>query len=272
MSQLAAQQQALLAALFDWPAEPAIEKLAFFVELENSRGLKAYQANGHALAQRALQAAYPVLAELLGLDSFAALARAFWHAHPPLRGDVAQWGSELAAFVQHSEQLHDEPYLAAVVALEWALHRCASAADASADAASFSLLMQYDTLDLHLHLAPGCCVLASAWPVVSIWAAHTDKRVTLMDAAQRCSAKVPECAVVWRGGLRPQVRQTTHAEFALLTALLAGLTFSAALEAAATADSAPAQDDATPWDVSTWLPMAVQSGLLLGVILAEPAI
>ncbi|APW45233.1 putative DNA-binding domain-containing protein [Rhodoferax antarcticus] len=95
MNRLAAQQQALLASLFDWPPDVAINNLASYADSTWARGLKVYQANGHALAQRALQAAYPVLAQLLGSESFAALAQDFWHQQPPQRGDIGQWGEAL---------------------------------------------------------------------------------------------------------------------------------------------------------------------------------
>ena len=50
---LAVQQQALLDALLAWPADEAIQKIATCVIDLRARGLKAYQSNGHALAERA---------------------------------------------------------------------------------------------------------------------------------------------------------------------------------------------------------------------------
>ncbi|NBX20829.1 MAG: hypothetical protein EBR58_05375, partial [Betaproteobacteria bacterium] len=77
MSTLAQQQQALVAALFDWPAENAMKNIAARAMDPGARGLKAYQSNAHALAERALQAAYPVLTQLLGVESMGDLARAY---------------------------------------------------------------------------------------------------------------------------------------------------------------------------------------------------
>lgn len=173
MSALARKQQALLASLFDWPNEDAIQVIASSADEKWARGLKVYQANGHALACNALRAAYPVVAQLLGEESFDALARALWHAQPPLRGDAAQWGGALPEFVRVSDQLASEPYLPDVAALEWALHLAASAADASADPSSFALLADHDPADLALLLlSPGCASLGSRYPVVSIVNAH----------------------------------------------------------------------------------------------------
>ena len=124
MSPLALQQQALLQALFGAPQD-ASKLIAPHAHGAWARGLKAYQGNGQALARRSLQAAYPVLARLLGEQSFEALACALWHARPPARGDLALWGEALPAFVAASAQLADEPYLADVARVEWALYRAA---------------------------------------------------------------------------------------------------------------------------------------------------
>ncbi len=253
MSRLAAQQQALLAALFAWPPDNATNNIADYVRNPWARGLKAYQANGHAVAERAVQAAYPVLTRLLGQDSLCALARAFWHAAPPVRGDLAQWGAGLAAFVRDSAQLADEPYLADVVTVEWAVHASAGAANQPVDTASFALLLQHDPRELQLRLAPGCRVVPSAWPVASIMGAHLLAEPSFEVVGQRLRAGVAEAALVWRADLRPCVRAGLAGEATFVLALLGGRTLSAAL------DAAPALD------FNAWLALAVQTGLLLGV-------
>ena len=259
MSALAAQQQALLDALLVWPRDDDVEKRAISVSRTGARGLKAYQANGHALAERALQAAYPVVTQLLGAESLQALARAFWHAQPPRCGDMAQWGEGLAAFLGASAQLAETPYLADVARVEWALHTCASAADQAADPASFALLMTHDPAELRLVLAPGCQVLTSAWPVASLMDAHRLGNPSLAEAGQRVREAVAETALVWRAGLRPAVREARAGEAAWVAALLAGQTL------------APALDGAPALDFNAWLPHAVQTQLLLGVVAGEAA-
>ena len=256
MSTLAQQQQALLAMLLDWPNENAIKIIASYADGTWTRGQKVYQSNGHVLACSALRAAYPVAAQVLGDESFDALARALWHASPPRRGDVTQWGGALAAFVHASAQLADEPYLPDMVALEWALHTCAGAADAGVDPASFALLTEHDPVHLHLCLPPGCAALSSAWPVVSIVNAHLHQTPRLDQLGPLMQAGVGEDAVVWRHGLRAQVRVAQAGEAAFVAALLNGHTLGGAL------------DVAPLLDVGAWLPMAVQSGLLLGVCVA----
>lgn len=256
MSALLDRQQALLAALFAWP--PATEPLARHVQLPWTRGLQAYQTNGHALAQRALGAAYPVLAQLVGGESFAAMARAFWHAHPPQRGDLAQWGDALPEFVRASAQLAQEPYLADVASVEWARHCSAGAPDREPDRSSFALLVESDPAGLTLDLAPGCAVLRSTWPVASIFAAHQDGGPGFEQVGARMRDRVAEDVVVWRAGLRPQVRQALPGEAALLDALLCGMPVLGAVDAA------------PELDFQAWLGPAFECGLLLGARLLGP--
>jgi hypothetical protein len=257
MSTLARQQQALLAALFDWPAENAMKNIAARAIDPGARGLKAYQSNGHAIAQRALQAAYPVLAQLLGDESMGDLARAYWHAHPPVRGDVAQWGESLAAFMASSSQLQDTPFLPDVARLEWALHSMTTLEDANPDLNTLTLLSTQDPGMLCLRLAPGAAVLCSDWPVATIHAAHGENGPSFEEVGRLLQAKAGEDAVIWRQGFKPCVRVALEGEASLLHALLAGRSLGQAL------------DDVSHLDVSQWLTVAVQSGLLLAVYSGE---
>lgn len=253
MSALAQQQQALLDALFVWPAQDAMKLVAACASDSGARGLKAYQTNGHMLAERALGAAYPVVAQLLGQESFGDLARALWHAHPPLRGDVAQWGDTLPAFLRDSPQLQDEPYLHDVALAEWALHRSASAADCTPDLATLVLLTTEDPAQLGVVLAPGCAVVRSPWPVASLLTAHLEGVPTLLEAGQQLRDAVAQDAIVWRAGLQPRVRAALPGEADVLQALLLHRPLAQALDAA------------VALDFGAWLPLAVQTQLVLGV-------
>lgn len=256
MKNLAAQQQALLQLLFTGaaapPALPHGAPAATGLPFHGERGLRAYRANGLALAERTLAGAFPVLAQLVGAESFTALSREFWLTHPPRCGDLAQWGDALAQFLQTNSQLADEPYLPDVARVEWALHVAAGAADQAADMASFALLASADPATLSLRLASGTLVLASNYPVASITTAHQSGTPSLAEAGAMLRAGTAEHALVWRAGLRPCVRPCGPGEAALVTALLRGASLLAALE------SAPGLD------FQGWLSMAVQSGLVLG--------
>ncbi len=254
---LADQQQALLDAIFasSWTPHPAAAGQAPQpAPFSGARGLLAYRGNAHAQAERTLLASFPVIAQLVGIDSFHLLARDFWHHHPPTRGDLAQWGEALAAFLQANTQLADEPYLGDVARVEWALHLAAGAADRVPAPASFTLLSSTAPDALTLLLSSGTAVVASAHPVASIVTAHLAASPSLQAVGKKLRALDGECALVWRQGFKPRVAQCSVPEAALVQALLDGASLSVAL------------DSAGEMDFSQWLPGAAQSGLVLGAM------
>lgn len=260
MNTLAAQQQAMVRALWARRSDEAAALLAPHAERPGEalflRGLQAYRSNGRELAQRALAAAFPVVAQLLGEEGFGALARELWLRHPPRRGDLAEWGGELPALIEALPDLHGEvPYLPDVARLEWALHRAASAADGTPDAASLALLAEADPARVRLRLAPGTAVVASAWPVASIVLAHQQGQPTLEEAARRLREGAGEAALVWRQGLKPMLREAAAHECAFIAALQEGRTLLDSLQLA------------PQLDLGAWLAAAWQQGLLAG---AEP--
>ena len=260
MIPLALQQQTLLGALLHGPgslaAWDAQARLPSLVLEPSARGLAAYRANGHALAERALAAAYPVVAAMVGPDCLNALARTLWHGHPSRHGDVARWGGDLPALLELEAQLADFPYLADLARVEWALHLAAGAPDDSAEPASFALLTQQDPGALTLRLAPGTAVIRSAWPVASLVNAHLRGEPTLSEAADRLRDREAEQALVWRRALRAEVRPCEAGEAALVDALLHRQGLVPALDAALAADPG--------FDFSAWLAQAVGDGLVLG--------
>lgn len=263
---LAQQQQALLQALWQAGHQEAIDAMSRAQLTAGrpgpqlwQRGLRAYRSNGHELAQRSLAAAYPVVAQLLGDENFQPLARQLWHGHPPVRGDLAQWGDALPAHIESLPGLSEqEPYLADVARVEWLLHAVAYAADASQDAASFALLADEDPASFTLLLAPGTAWVSSRYPVVSIIRAHLESEPSLEESGRRLRAGLHETALVWRQGFQPRLREAAAGEAQFVAALRARRSLASALEAA------------PELDFEAWLSPAVERGLLLGAALLSP--
>lgn len=207
---------------------------------------------------RSLQAAYPVIAQLIGEEAFGHLARDFWEQHPPKHGDLAQWGDELSGLINRIPALQTEPYLADIARAEWALHTAATAAEQAADFASFSLLTEYDPAALTLQLAAGTAVITSNYPIASILTAHLYNQPSFTEVGNLLRHTVAQHALVWRAGLRPMVASCSAGEAAFVSQLQHGDSLLAAL------DSLPLNNSHN-FDLNTWLPHAVQTGLLLGV-------
>lgn len=266
MSSLAEQQAALLEALWQPRHADAVQKIAAHVRpcgpaaaSQWKRGLRAYRSNGHALAHRVLEGAYPVVAQLLGEENFEALARRLWQQHPPVCGDLAQWGQAFAGLLQATPGLaQEEPFLADVARTEWALHCAATAADAEPDPASLRLLMEHDPAELTLVLSPGTQCVQSIWPVVALVQAHLTGEPPVEEAGRLLQDRVAQTALVWRQGLTPRLRQAQPGEADFIAALQQDASLSGALAAA------PALD------FNAWLAPAVQQGLLAACVPCGP--
>lgn len=227
------------------------------------RGLQAYRANLGAAAERALASAFPTVQQLMGDGSFAAMARVFVRTHPPARGDLAWLGEPLPGFIAASESLSDEPYLADVARLDWAVQRAESAADyddASPD--GLERLADIDPAQLAMQLRPGLAVVESVHPIVSIWLAHHghDGRDADRFAPVRgaFAAGRGECAVVWRDGWRARVAALAGADARFTRAVLAADNLAAALDAAG-----------PDFAFEPWLVRALRDRWLAGIHLSE---
>ncbi|GAA0756497.1 DNA-binding domain-containing protein [Ideonella azotifigens] len=260
----AQRQAALLAALLapHTPAElPAGWAAAPGRGAKSAAGLQAYRGNAAAHAARALADAHPVFAQLVGDETVAALAWRLWCSQPPSHGDLGGWGEGLAELVASLPELAEDAYLPDVARLDWCVHlasRAADAAPAAEGVAGLGLLASHAPDALRLQFTPGLALLASRFPVVSIWRAH--QPVAEADNADRfAAARVAlaeargEAALVCRSGWRVQVSELSAADAAFTTALLAGHSLGRALAGQ------------PPEDFTAWLVRALQAGWLQAV-------
>jgi Putative DNA-binding domain len=249
----ARRQQALLAAID--AADSGADGLHLTERGERARfGLEAYRANARGLAERALAAAFPTVQALLGAADFARMAHEHWLANPPRRGDIAEWGDDLPAWLETHAQLAQWPYLADCARLDLMRHRCERAPDTPVDAASLAALETEDPARLRLVLMPGLAVLASRWPVVRIFEAHAGAGEGFDAVRTALVGRCGEAALVARNGWRAQVHRIDAATLGWTRDVLGELPLAQALERAGVA-----------FDFTAWLTLALRQGWLQGV-------
>jgi hypothetical protein len=220
-----------------------------------SRGLQAYRANADASAARALATAFPTVQQLVGEHDFALLARDHWRAAPPQRGDLGAWGGDFAQALSGDPRLADWPYLADCARLDWTLFQCERAADATLDAASMARLADTDPARLVLDPMPGVALVASAWPIAQVHAAHHGDDPGAFDAAGAAiAARRGQTVVVARAGWKARVHVVDDAAACFLQALLDGVDLARALELAGAG-----------FDFGAWLAGALEHGVLKGI-------
>jgi len=225
------RQQQLIRALWRRTGDVALAPWLREPGARAALAVAAYRGNAAAVADRALALAFPTVQQLLGVESFASLAKAFWHRHAPRRGDLAQLGAELPGFIETDPQLASEPYLGDVARADWAVHCIEQAVDVDGSPPGLQLLASVEPDRIRLVLRPGLAALRSNWPVASIWRAHrsgeADRFVSVREAFDR---GIAENVLVWRDGWRGVVDAVDSAQFTFARALLDGASLGDALQ------------------------------------------
>jgi hypothetical protein len=250
----AQRQRALLAAIAGSTLPLPVRE----PQARAARGLEAYRANAEALAERALGAVFATVQPMVGEENFQHLACEFWQAHPPLRGDVGEWGDEFPEWLDKHAAMARWSWLGDCARLDLALHHNERAADAEFDAASLALLESTDPALLSMQLMPGTTLLRSRWPIATIHAAHRVDETRSEDAFANVRAALDEergeQVLVVRRGWRAQTHVLTQPDADWTDSLLAGANLSAALECAG-----------EQFDFATWLATAVGGQWVKGV-------
>ena len=207
-------------------ATPQFEGEATTVE----RRIALYRGNVLAARTKALQAAYPVLAKIVGEEFFAGLAREYMQAHPSTSGDLNGFGAELGSFLAGFAPAAELPYLPDVARMEWALHSAHYAADHPPfDLARFAAVPTDKHAGLRFDFHPAVTLLQSDYPLARIWQVHQD------DYSGEFSVDFdggPYFVVVQRPRWRAEARDIDAAGFAFLHELKRGESLGAAVEAA----------------------------------------
>lgn len=133
-----------------------------------------YRNNVKASLIATLTAKFPVIHRLVGEEFFEATALVFVERHPPRSPVLAEYGAAFASFLESFEPAGDLPYLADVARLEWARQEAFHAADAKpVSIEGLAALAAGDLEAARLILHPATILIASPWPIVSIWTTNT---------------------------------------------------------------------------------------------------
>ena len=217
------------AAILD-PDLPVPEGIVGPDGLPSPRRFAVYRNNVVVGLIDTLLAAYPVVARLVGVEFFRAMARSYVAAHQPTSPIMLDYGAGFADFVELFAPARSLPYLADVARLErgWveAYHSAEALALTADDLATAIPPERFGDTILILH--PSFRLLRSRYPIVAIWGMNIAGAVpTPVDLG------VAEDALVVRPGAEVEVRTLpTKGEAEFLSALDRGRRVSdAALEA-----------------------------------------
>ena len=196
------------------------------------RRFAVYRNNVAASLIEALGVRFPVVRRLVGEEFFRAMAHAFVLREPPFSPLLIHYGETFPAFIEEFEAAKPLAYLADVARLEYARGRAYHAADIEPLArAAFASLPAGRIGAARVRLHPSVGIVASGFPVLSIWEVNQDKAVR---AVPHWGA---EAALVARPFLEVETRRLLPGTDVFLLALHKGSTIAEAAERAAAATS-----------------------------------
>ena len=202
------------------------------VRPSHDRRFGVYRNNVKASLAAALAARFPVVVRLVGEEFFTAMALVFIERHPPRSPVLAEYGAAFADFLREFDPAADLAYLPDIARLEWARHVAFHCADTvPADIGQLAALSPEQIGAAVLGINPAVAVIASPWPIVSIWTTNS------YDATPKAPAAdwTGETALVTRPHLEVLLHLLPPGTDRLLAELAQGIALGAAAEAASRA-------------------------------------
>jgi hypothetical protein len=222
------------AALFDRATLAPPPGLNFADPVQAARRFSIYRNNVFGSLTEVLRAGFPVCALLVGAAFWRQMAADFITAHTPKRAHLLAWGGALAEFLETYPGLDNARYLPDMARLEWARVQAYHAADDVAlDLAALQTLAPEALPELRLSLRASATIVASEWPVLSLWQVH--------DIATGTATALPpglgaEAVLVFRPDADLVQLPLSPGEHTLLCRLTAGETFAESALAAIEVD------------------------------------
>ncbi|MGB2683159.1 MAG: DNA-binding domain-containing protein [Candidatus Competibacter sp.] len=240
--------------LLEGGSDPAVLDLLADPPEQRERRLAVYRNNvRHALAS-VLEAAFPVVRQLIGAECFTAAMLAFVARYPPGQPVLYGYGDHLPAFLAEFSPLAQPlPWLSDIARLEWARNEALFAAEEEPlTPARLAAVPPAELPGLGVRLHPSARLLESIWPVHAIWDAHQAGGGAL-DAVDLDRA---ESVLIWRQAGAVRQRLLTPGESALLVSFAADRPLAEAVETAAGRDSR--------FDFPAALARLLDAGVLVG--------
>jgi hypothetical protein len=196
--------------------------------LRADQRLRIYRNNAVVGFEKAMQATFPALVRLGGVDWFNQIARAYQRVNPSRSGDLNDVGGDFPAFLADRLSGGEYQYFSDVALLEWSYQRCLCESPVLPENLDRLLLhLHKDLSQLRFQVAAPTRAIESIYPIFEIWNQN------------RGDGENPGTIDLRRGASRVlvirrieyvEVREVSAQVFALLRAFSAGST---ALEAVA---------------------------------------
>lgn len=233
MTELRESHSEFVAAIFDPHSGPPSD-VTSNTSRHPMRRFNVYRNNVLSSLSDVLEAYFPVVTRLVGEEFFRAMAREYIRTNPPTSPILSRYGEDFPSFINQFEPVCDLPYLGDVACLEWLKQRAYHACDRKPIAASdLEQIPAHSAANVVLELLPSASIIASPFPIVSIW-----KTNTFDSDVQRTSLEAGgEAALVVRPALEVLIIPLSDGTQAFLRVLRAGVPIGEAASYALVRDS-----------------------------------
>lgn len=222
------------------------------------RRFQVYRNNSAVSLVDALAESYPVVQALVGDAFFRAMAQAFVAQNLPQSPVLIAYGASFPEFVAAFPPAAELAFLADVARVERAWREAYHAADAKP--LEIPALGQYDEgvlVNARFRMHPSVRLVASQYPVVSIWQAHNiDDEGARHDVLRTVERRPEACMMV-----RPGVEVGAHLLAEGMVALLAAFEDGRAL-----AEAAECAGVATADELGGMLRLAFETGAVVAIV------
>ncbi|MGD9712274.1 MAG: putative DNA-binding domain-containing protein, partial [Thermomicrobiales bacterium] len=173
MKELRELQREFADALFDAARAPPRD-VTSYTAARPTRRFDVYRNNVFASFSDILEAYFPVVTRLVGVEFFRFMVREFVLNDPPRSPVLSRLGMRFPDFIRSIEKVHELPYLADVATLELMQQRAYHASDRTPVTAGDLAAIPHESAgDVVLELLPSANLFMSPYPAVSIWRTNT---------------------------------------------------------------------------------------------------
>jgi hypothetical protein len=171
----------------------------------------------------ALTDAFANVVQLVGIDYFQALARAYVDCTPASSANLHEDGAALPDFIRRFDQAADLPYLGDIADVDWRLHHAYFAIDTDAvDSAAVAALGPDGFAAASIRLCPSVGLAQSSrWPIADILRMHEGGPPADLRAGG-------QSVLIWREAFAVHWQPLGHAEAKAMASLMAGSSVQAA--------------------------------------------
>ncbi len=193
-------QHDFIAAFFNNTLQAAASHVKGDDTLSAEQRIGIYRGSVHGILTQALEQTFPVSKMLLGEKFFNAMCDVFIDKHPPDSPFFADFGAQLATFLDHFEPAQSVPFVADMARFEWL--RKTSWNTTLTPTSDFSKLMETPEADyatLTFKLNPSLQLFQSLYRIDLLWSAHQhDKREDIDAALDTIKLDEPVKLAIWK--------------------------------------------------------------------------